>query len=266
MRALLVHNPTSGEAEHSKEVLVDRLHAADLDVIYCSTKSSDFAKNCRQTADVIVIAGGDGTVRKTAIKLWNSETPILILSLGTANNVARSLGIPRHIDDVGGFLNSAIRGRMDIGVAKGPWGTKSFVEAVGCGALAATTATKPYADADRRERLLDGRRAFFDALKSSEPFETLIQTDNVEMTGKWLAIEVLNHSYSGSRLLLAPQADPGDGKLDLFCISEEQRPEMLDWLSAPDSLEPPIQTIQCRRVSFEWDRHQPLRLRPKCVR
>lgn len=260
MRALLVHNPTSGEGEHSKEELIDRLSAAELDVTYCSTKSPDFFKECRKPTELVVIAGGDGTVRKTATQLGNSKTQIVILSVGTANNVARSLGIPRRISDIADYLRSAIRRRVDIGLARGPWGTKSFVEAAGCGALAATTAAKPDADTDRRERLLDGRRAFFDALKSAEPFKASIRADEREMDGNWLAIEVLNHSYSGSGLLLAPGADPGDGKFDLFCIGEEQRSDMLDWLAAPDSLEPPVETVLCKQISFEWDGRQPLRL------
>jgi diacylglycerol kinase family enzyme len=260
MRALLVHNPTAGEGEHSKEVLIDRLHAAELDVVYCSTKSPDFAEECRQPADIAVIAGGDGTVRKTALRLKNAKTPILVLPVGTANNIAQSLGVPNHVGDIAAYLRSAVPRPVDIGIAKGPWGTKSFIEATGCGALAATTASKPGADSDRRERLLDGRRAFFDALKSAEPFESEIEADDVKTSGSWVAIEVLNHSYSGSRLLLAPDADPGDGKFNLFCIAEEKRSIMLDWLAAPESLEPPIETMRCRRVSFEWDGKQPLRL------
>ena len=85
------------------------------------------------------MAGGDGTVGKVARRLIGSPTPIAILPLGTANNIANTL------DVTGKSLKELIRSwktarciNFDAGVAKGPWGTESFVEGFGVGLFAET--------------------------------------------------------------------------------------------------------------------------------
>jgi Diacylglycerol kinase catalytic domain len=60
---------------------------------YCSAKSPDFRDALRQPTDLVVIAGGEGTVVKAISHLYERNMPIAILPLGSANNIAGSLGI-----------------------------------------------------------------------------------------------------------------------------------------------------------------------------
>src|SRR4029079_17021998 len=62
--------------------------------------------------------------------------PVAILPMGTANNIARSLGITGEALDVVRRLRRAPEKKLDIGVVNGPWGYKLFVEAVGFGLVA----------------------------------------------------------------------------------------------------------------------------------
>ena len=43
--------------------------------------------------DAVIVAGGDGTVGKVAKRLAGTDVPLVVLPTGTANNIARSLGI-----------------------------------------------------------------------------------------------------------------------------------------------------------------------------
>ena len=63
MDALLFHNPHAGSGDHSKKDMLEVLSSAGFRVTYCSTKGPDFKAMLKETADMVVIAGGDGTVR-----------------------------------------------------------------------------------------------------------------------------------------------------------------------------------------------------------
>src|ERR1044072_2398775 len=97
--ARLFHNPTAGEGEHTRKKLVSLMEAAGFDCSYSSTKKKRWEKIESKDTDFIVIAGGDGTVRKVAEelldqKVLNKILPIGLLPLGTANNIAKTLNIP----------------------------------------------------------------------------------------------------------------------------------------------------------------------------
>lgn len=93
MQTLLVHNPTAGKGDHEKEELLAILRLAGHEVTYASSKSDEFPKILDGEFDLIVIAGGDGTVRKVASRLRHRKAAIAIFPHGTANNIARSLGM-----------------------------------------------------------------------------------------------------------------------------------------------------------------------------
>src|SRR5680860_18619 len=101
--AQIIHNPTSGNAEHSKEELIKMVEKTGYEVHYISTNDEGWEKFDQNNLDLIVVAGGDGTVRKLAAVLLKNnvpdkQIPIHVLPFGTANNIARSLGIPTGKD------------------------------------------------------------------------------------------------------------------------------------------------------------------------
>jgi len=62
--------------------------------------------------------------------------PITVLPVGTANNIARSLGIEGEVGGLLSGLSNAKTRYLDVGLARGPWGERNFLEAVGCGSIA----------------------------------------------------------------------------------------------------------------------------------
>jgi len=87
-------------------------------------------------ARLVVAAGGDGTVRACAQALAGTQVPLAIVPLGTANLVARALGIPRG---AGGSLAAAFGGherRIDLAVAEGAATGTAATGTAGAGAAA----------------------------------------------------------------------------------------------------------------------------------
>src|SRR3954465_1102722 len=88
----VVHNPTAGNATLSRDELSSMLADAGYQVRYQTTEEK--WKMGRQDAgSFVVAAGGDGTVRKVAVRLAGGDVPFAGVPLGTANNFAVTLGI-----------------------------------------------------------------------------------------------------------------------------------------------------------------------------
>jgi diacylglycerol kinase (ATP) len=92
MRATLFHNPSAGHKADKDDILA-AMKLADFDVRYVSVKQDDVEKALEKKTDLIVVAGGDGTITQILTKLPDRSTPVAVLPLGTANNIARSLGV-----------------------------------------------------------------------------------------------------------------------------------------------------------------------------
>lgn len=135
MRTLLLHNPTAGAAHPNADELMGRLYAAGFWPHYQSSKDEDYREALAEDWNLVVVAGGDGTVARVARSLRDRTTPIAILPIGTANNIARALGITGDVDAMIDHLGTAQARRLDVGLAEGPWGKRRFLEAVGFGLL-----------------------------------------------------------------------------------------------------------------------------------
>ena len=133
MRVTLLHNPKAGGGDPSRDELVRALVDAGHAFTYQSTKEKGLEHALEDPGDVVLVAGGDGTVRKAAEFLIGRGIPIALLPLGTANNVSRTLGLSDSVQEVIFRLATATRVPFDAGVAKGAWGETHFLEGVGLG-------------------------------------------------------------------------------------------------------------------------------------
>ncbi len=253
MRALLLHNPTSGDGSLTRERLLDALGRGGISPRYCSTDDDDYRAALGEDWDLVVIAGGDGTVGKVARNLADRSIPVAILPAGTANNVALSLGLRGDPEAIAAHLRDAERRTLDIGVATGPWGERNFVEAVGLGAVAlAITSHAPKVSPKERIRL--GREVLSATIGDAEPWRQVLRIDRVKIEGDFLFVEILNLRSSGPRLPIAFAAEAGDRMLDIVLLTEDQRERMLDWIGgAPEHSPPPVDAYKGERVSLMWE-------------
>ncbi len=129
MKISLVHNPTAGGGQDGDEA-VALLTEAGHKVRHRSTKGR-WKVLLQDPGDLLVAAGGDGTVRKVALAAADVDVPFAILPIGTANNIAKTLGL---MGDARMLVDSWSQERehgipFDIGEVNG----KRFVESVGVG-------------------------------------------------------------------------------------------------------------------------------------
>src|SRR5215472_6607776 len=113
MRAVLIMNPASGISmlatnpgtpEEHEMAIVTALRAHGIEPEVCHTMVEDPGRGlARQAAvegaDVVIAAGGDGTLHEVVNGLVGSKSALGIIPLGTMNNLARSLNIPVSIED-----------------------------------------------------------------------------------------------------------------------------------------------------------------------
>jgi diacylglycerol kinase family enzyme len=253
MFAIVFHNPSSGTKGIDKQSLLAAIKLANIDGEYVSTKSDDFEKTFGQKADLFVAAGGDGTIRKVIIGAREKKVPIAIFPLGTANNVARSLGIsgtPQELAETWD-LERAIP--FDLGVASGSWGATSFIESFGVGLIPQYLVSA--ASEDKREgaeNLLRGRKLLQKALKKAEPVEIEIIADGKALKGEFLGVEVLNIAFTGPGLPLGQRADATDRMLDIVCFEATAKRDLTKWLDAPTETPPPVVSRRASEVRITW--------------
>jgi len=232
-----MHNPTAGRGKHDKRELMAALANAGHHAIYQSTKKSDYKKALKKPADLVLAAGGDGTVGKVGCELIDSSIPLGVLPLGTANNLARSLGFIASPDEIITGLNAAERRAFDIGLARGPWGKRYFFESAGGGLLAdylrnakgkdkKTKQLSKEQEMRRHVSLLRGMLHDYPARKWK------IELEDEDISNDYILWEAMNIRSVGPILYLASQAATKDGRLDFVCVREEDRSLCMEYLDA----------------------------------
>lgn len=252
MHAHLFHNPNSGSAQAEDE-LEAVLRLAGYEVTSFSVKAPDFKERLAEECDLVVVAGGDGTVGKILKLLPDRKIPVAILPLGTANNIATSLGITGTPEEIAAKWSPARKKTITIGRVTGPWGEMAFVESVGFGAMVEATRKSVGKDKEGKSRLLIGRDAFRKAIKKAKARDIEVTVDGKPLKGDLLALEIQNIGYAGPGLPLCLSADPGDGWLDVVAIRDKQREAMLDWVSpSEEKTPPPVTVTRGRQVVIRW--------------
>ncbi len=158
----------------------------------------------------VIAVGGDGTANEIANGLVGSDVALALYPIGSGNDFARALGYPRSRRQIGAFLASARRRRIDIGDVNG----RVFLNAAGVGI-----------DGHVAERIVASTRVvgptlgyFVGALVSIatyRPRQMRITIDDVTLEGRHLIVVAANGTHFGSGMHVAPSARLDDGVFDI---------------------------------------------------
>jgi diacylglycerol kinase family enzyme len=240
MKITLIHNPNAGVDQPSGDELISLIRGAGHSVIYQSSATADWPRALQESTDLVAVAGGDGITGQVAKRLVGEYVPMTILPLGTANNIATALGLAkRPLDELIAAWEHGRQAKFDAGIAKGPWGSSYFVEGVGLGAF---TDTMSRLDARKNidiahhnaaaKKILSVTQIVKIRLESSPPRRLKVELDGRDLSGDYVLLEAMNIRFVGPNLCLAPNANPGDGLLDVVTVTAEQRQQMERYLTS----------------------------------
>jgi len=268
----LIHNPGAGrhggkDAKKLCKFLSEHGH----DVRYRSAKEKGWKKALKKKADLVVVAAGDGTVAKVARRMVGRDVPVSVLPSGTANNIARTLGlVDRPFEEIVRGWENPRRVKLDVGVINAPWGERYFIEGIGAGIFASILATPASAKLKKSKTPVEGgmERLKREAARA-EPIEINARLDGEDISGAYLLMEAINLRYVGPNLHLAHDSQPGDGQFDIVLATEAERDRLRYYLEHwQDNRErlAMLPTRRGRRLEIEWTGfplHIDDKLRPK---
>lgn len=241
-------------------------HVVEVRVTWEAGDASRFARDAVAESrnggiDCIVAGGGDGTVNEVFAASLAAEPPAScsfgILPLGTANDFARSTGIP--VDDLTAALRlvvtaparpidvGSLNGRVFVNLVSGGFGSRVTVET----------------DPELKSRLgglayvVTGVTRFRELSANSGRF----RAEGFEWEGSFLALAIGNGRQAGGGIVLCPEARLDDGLLDLTILPELTGDARLDaftqlWRQGAAAVE--ALQVKTRSAWIEYDSHEEL--------
>jgi diacylglycerol kinase family enzyme len=216
-RPFLIMNPRSGGGKVTRFALKDKAEALGATVALLEGPGPvDVGELARRAvadgADLLGVAGGDGTQALVAGIAAEHDVPLLVISAGTRNHFALDLGLDR--EDPSRCLD-ALRDGVELRVDLGFIGGRPFVNNASFGAYAAIVQSPAYRDDKRRTttemlpELLVGQRG---------P-RLVARAENVTIEGPQ-AVLVSNNQYGmGDIVGLGRRARLDRGTLGLFAVT-----------------------------------------------
>jgi diacylglycerol kinase (ATP) len=211
--------------------------------------------------DLVIVAGGDGTVRVVCSELVGSEVPVALVPAGTGNLLARNLGVPLDEQEAFDVAFGGATSAIDVVRFTADDHTEHFVVMSGVGGDAEVMASTN----DDLKRVVGSAAYFLAAAQKvgSSPYEVTVTLDDgepVERSAMLALVGNVGTLQGGIRMF--PQADPRDGLLDVLIGSPNG---VSDWAKVASGLlggvdVEPLEYAQGKRVVIESARPVPYQL------
>jgi diacylglycerol kinase (ATP) len=222
-RVALIINASSGKADDSlQDSIVELLGALGSVSVVAPSSLETFPSEVRtgtEDADVVIVAGGDGSVNQTVNALGERLDDHLfgIVPMGTGNDLARTLGLETDAQAAARALAGYTERTLDVGMVSGSGAERMFLNAcVGGFSVEVDEETSP----GLKKRV--GPLAYWLAgvkVAARMP-RTTVRMNDLEVKN-CVAVGIGNGRTAGGGIELWPDADPSDGLLDGCGISVE---------------------------------------------
>lgn len=255
--ARLVVNPAAGRGAGRKALprLFRLAQAAGVEVEISESREHLAALSRQAVAEGIerlIVAGGDGTQHLALQALPGSATALAVLPLGSGNDLAAALGMPRELEAA---FDAALTGTI-TSIDAGRLAGEYFAGVAGLGF------DSEVARHAQGVRLLRGKAIYIysvlRALGSFRPPNLTLHSDGGDYHGPATLVAFGNiHRYGGG-VAIAPDAQPDDGLLDVVIVGAVSKPELLRVFPrayrGAHVPHPKIVVLRARRVEVALDR------------
>jgi diacylglycerol kinase (ATP) len=232
MKPCVIVNPIAGSVK-DLDVLLKKLRRLRPGELHLTRKTGDakiFARKAtRAGCNYVIAAGGDGTLNEVVNGIATPRCPrsvcIGVVPIGTGNDFARSLGLPATLDENIDILRAKQTAPIDLVRVKSDC-TRYFVN-VSTGGFSGLVDEKLTPEIKRAWGPLAYVRSAAAALPKLHAYRTTVVLDNAERLSIDLYnVVIANGRFVAAGLPIAPNADPGDGWLDLVLIPKRPKREM----------------------------------------
>ena len=216
-RALLLVNPKARRGGEAIDAVVGRLHRGGLDVTIEPFEAlPEIARDIvrlRESADIIILCGGDGTIASGALAVEECGLPLGIIPMGTANDLARTLGIPMDLNQAADVILAGNTRKIDLGSVNG----YAFFNVASIG-LSADLAQGLHPKLKKRFGRFGYALAAAKVLLKARPFTATIREKGEVTKVKTFQIAVGNGRHYGGGNVIEANAEIDDGHLDLYSL------------------------------------------------
>lgn len=236
IRALLIANPGSGKVEGKsalfEQVVLDlKAKGIKLDVALAkpNAKATPIARAAVKAGYKLIIAmGGDDTIESVIRGMAKSKTVLGIIPAGTANNLARSLGISEDPKEACTLIAGGQIRKLDLAQVKVGKGKKFiFIDVLTVG-IAAAVYTSAIHSVKGKGRLASIKEELYEFLTQPATPQITVEMDGqTNISVETMLVLVANFPLTGMNMLIDPTASTDDGLLDISMFPNIGKAELL---------------------------------------
>ena len=173
----------------------------------------DVIRGAAGTVDTVLVAGGDGSLSAALPALLETKLALGILPMGTANNLARTLGLPTDLAAAARVVGGGRLRHIDIGVAN----DRVFFTTASLG-LSVRITEELSGEAKQRFGMLAYALTTLRLVREARPFHVDIVADGLAVRSRTVQVVVGNGRFYGQGLQVAQDASIDDATLDLYSL------------------------------------------------
>lgn len=266
-RFLVILNPVAGKGNglHMRSHIEENLSRLGLDYTLVLTEYPEHAtllaqKGLKDGFDVIVAAGGDGTVNEVLNGIMTSgedkkaSTTLAVIPVGRGNDFAFGMGIPSDPEESCALLANDPIMKIDIGrvVSERFPNGLYFGNGVGMGfdAMVGFVAAR-MSISGMLSYLVAAIKTMFIYFKA--PTVELVLDGKAE-TFSALMISIMNGTRMGGSFMMAPRSKPDDGMYDLCIVKAVKRRQMPGLMAlvmkGTQETHPAVKTAQAKNITI----------------
>jgi YegS/Rv2252/BmrU family lipid kinase len=228
-RALLLINRHARQGQNSQAIA--QLQKLDLELIIEKIEDvrflSEIIQSYQSQVDLVIVGGGDGTLNAAVDGLVSTQLPLGILPLGTANDLARTLGIPNSLSAACQIIAHGHIQYIDLGWVN----DKHFFNVASLG-LSVQITQRLTKEAKRRWGVFAYAITAIEAMWQARPFHAEIRLNGKTTQVKTIQIAVGNGRYYGGGMAIVHDAKINDQRLDVYSLEIQHWWQMLALLPA----------------------------------